>query len=274
MVTLKVLPDEGEHMTPDQIERCARIICEARKANRFVENLTDELTPHTLADGYAVQARLLQLLGEPTAGYLLGLTNEYMQKLFGVDGPYSSPILKSNIHTSPARFKKGELLTRGLECEVAFRMAKDLPPRGKDYSMDDVGNAVAMMYPAIEVVNAHFPKWLDLPMPLVAADNGTDGPLVLGKGLTDWKKIDRVNLPVVLKVDGKVATEGKGGNALGDPLKALTWLANHLNKKGAGLKAGETINTGTCAKLIPVDEGSEAHATFGDLGEVKIAFEK
>ena len=58
-------------MTPDQIERCARIICDARKANRFVENLADELTPRTLEDGYAVQARLLQMAA---LGYTGGRT--------------------------------------------------------------------------------------------------------------------------------------------------------------------------------------------------------
>jgi 2-keto-4-pentenoate hydratase len=55
-------------------------------------------------------------------------------------------------------------------------------------------------------------------------------------------------------------------------LKALTWLANELNRKGAGLKAGETVNTGTCATLIPAVPGDEAVADFGPLGEVRITF--
>ena len=260
-------------MTADEIERSARIICEARVNNHFVKDLPDALTPKTLDEGYAVQRRVLALQGIPTAGYLLGLTNEYMQKIFGVDAPYYSPILKTNIHESPVRFAKGALLTRGLECEVVFRMARDLPPRGRPYAMDEVADAVATMHPSIEIVNAHFPNWLEIPMPIVAADNGTDGPLVVGAGLKDWRRIDRVELPVVLYVNGAVATEGKGGNALGDPLKALAWLANDLNAKGSGLKAGETINTGTCAKLIPAKEGDTVRATFGALGEVNVVFE-
>jgi len=110
-------------------------------------------------------------------------------------------------------------------------------------------------------------------MPIVLADNGTDGPLVCGEGTADWRRIDRLNLPVTLRVNGKVAAEGKGANALGDPLKALTWLANALNAKGIGLKAGETINTGTCAPLIPAKPGDEAVASFGPLGDVHIVFE-
>lgn len=261
-------------MTPDAIERCATLLRDARIGKYFIDALPAGCTPKTLADGYAVQERLLALLGEPTVGYLLGLTNEYMQKIFGVDAPYYARILRSNLMVSPARFGAKDLLTRGLECEVAFRMARALPPRGRAYAMDEVADAVATMHPAIEVVNGHFENWLDIPMPIVLADNGTDGPLVCGEGIADWRGIDRIDLPVVLTVNGTVAAEGKGGNALGDPLKALTWLANDLNTKGLGLEAGETINTGTCAKLIPAEPGDVAHATFGALGEVHITFDR
>ncbi len=261
-------------MTPDAIERCAALLKDARLGNYFLEKLPADCEPQTLADGYAVQERLLQLLGTPTTGYLLGLTNEYMQKNFNVDAPYYARILKPNLHRSPKRFGAKELLTRGLECEVAFRMTRDLPPRGKPYTMDEVADAVASMHPSIEVVNGHFENWLDLPMPIVLADNGTDGPLVCGEGTSDWRCIDRLNLPVALSVNGKIAAEGKGANALGDPLKALTWLANALNTKGIGIKAGETINTGTCAPLIPAKPGDEVVASFGPLGDVHIVFER
>lgn len=260
-------------MTPDAIERCAQLLKDARLGNYFLPEIPLDCEPKTLADGYAVQERLLQLLGTKTTGYLLGLTNEYMQKIFNVDGPYYARILAPNLHRSPKCFGPKDLLTRGLECEVAFRMAHGLPPRGKPYTEDEVADAVASMHPSIEVVNGHFENWLDLPMPIVLADNGTDGPLVCGEGTTNWRSIDRINVPVILRVNDRVVAEGKGANALGDPLKALTWLANTLNAKGLGLKEGETINTGTCAKLIPAKPGDEAVATFGPLGEVRIAFD-
>ena len=57
-------------------------------------------------------------------------------------------------------------------------------------------------------------------------------------------------------------------------MKALTWLANDLNAGGLGLKAGETINTGTCARLIPANPGDVAHATFGALGEAHTVFDR
>ena len=172
-------------MTPEAIDRAARILAAARVEKYQIDALPDACTPRTLDDGYAVQARLLELLGTEPAGWLLGLTNEYMQRIFDVDRPYYARLLMPNLHRSPARFGRDDFLTRGLECEVAFRMAKDLPPRDRPYAIEEVAEAVAAMHPAIEVVNAHFTDWLNLDVPNILADNGTDGALVCGAGRAD-----------------------------------------------------------------------------------------
>lgn len=259
-------------MNADAVDLAARCLRDARLGNYQVAALPLEATPRTLADGYAVQVRLLELLGTEPAGWLLGLTNPYMQRNFHVDRPYYARLLAPNLHHSPACFRGDAFLTRGLECEIAFRMARDLPPRDQAYNIDDVAGAVAAMLPAIEVVNAHFTDWLALDLPSILADNGTDGALVCGAEQTAWRAIDRVNLPVTLQVNGKVVAEGRGGNALGDPLAALTWLANTLSERGQGLRAGEIINTGTCTELFNAEPGDELCAAFGALGEVRIAF--
>jgi len=122
------------------------------------------------------------------------------------------------------------------------------------------------------VVNSHFRDWLKLDMPTVLADNGTDGPLVCGAERSDWRGIDRPGLVVQLRINGRKVEDGKGGNALGDPLAALAWLANALAKRGGGLKAGDVVNTGTTTALHMAKPGDDAVATFGALGEVRVAF--
>lgn len=259
-------------MDQESIERAAKILRDARVDNYLIDSLPEDATPRTVDDGYAVQRRLLELLPEEGAGWLLGLTNEYMQNIFHTDAPYYARILRPNLHSSPVSFRADAFLTRGIECEVVFRMSESLPPRGRPYDQEEVADAVVSMSPSIEVVNAHFADWLNLDLPNIIADNGTDGALVVGPAVEDWRSIDRVNLPVVVRINGEVRSEGKGANALGDPLKALTWLANALNARGTGLKAGEVINTGTCTVLQHAEAGDEAHATFGDLGEVRVTF--
>ncbi len=261
-------------MNADAIDLAARRLRDARIGNYQIDALPEEAMPRTLADGYAVQERLLELLGTAPAGWLLGLTNVYMQRIFHVDQPYYARLLAPNLHRSPARFRSDAFLTRGLECEIAFRMATDAPPRETAYTVEEVADAVAAMLPAVEVVNAHFTDWLELDLPSILADNGTDGALVCGVEVVDWRAIDRANLPVTLRVNGALVAEGRGGNALGDPLAALTWLVNTLSDLGQGLTAGEIINTGTCTALINAAPGDDVHATFGVLGEVRIAFDR
>jgi 2-keto-4-pentenoate hydratase len=61
-----------------------------------------------------------------------------------------------------------------------------------------------------------------------------------------------------------------GANVLGDPRDALTWLANHLHRFGAHLRAGEIVTTGTCATPLPLEPGMTVEAEFGPLGSVRV----
>lgn len=259
-------------MKTEAIDRAARILLDARRGNYQIPALPEDCRPATLEEAAAVRERLGILIPEEKVGYLLGLTNEYMQRNFNTDSPYWAPILASSLHTSPAELRAGDLLTMGIECEVAFRMARDLPARDAAYGGEEVAAGVATMHPAIEVVNAHFENWLEVELFSMLADNGTDGPLVLGPAVTDWQAIDRPGIPVTLTVDGAVRARGTGAKALGDPLAALTWCANALSASGTGLRAGEVVNTGTCTEVYHASAGERVVADFGPLGEVRIHF--
>jgi 2-keto-4-pentenoate hydratase len=73
-------------------------------------------------------------------------------------------------------------------------------------------------------------------------------------------------------VNDKLAAEGVGSNALGDPRIALTWLANELTEFGEGLMAGDIVTTGTCITPPPISPGDRFRADFGALGVVEAFF--
>ncbi len=52
----------------------------------------------------------------------------------------------------------------------------------------------------------------------------------------------------------------------------MTWLANHLSKRGIGLKAGDIVTTGTCITPLPIAPGDRVIAEFAGLGQVTVAF--
>jgi 2-keto-4-pentenoate hydratase len=89
---------------------------------------------------------------------------------------------------------------------------------------------------------------------------------------SDWRALDLVEQRPVIKLRGKAFT-GHGKNVLGDPLIALTWLANELRQLGVTLRAGEVVTTGTCHPPLPIQSGDLFEADFGSIGKVSVKFE-
>ena len=99
---------------------------------------------------------------------------------------------------------------------------------------------------------------------------GTDGVLVYGEAVTDWRQLDLAGLVVELRVAGRVVRTGTGANALGNPLTALVWLANHRSRAGDGLRAGHIHNTGSVTSMFFPKSGDHAVADFGPLGSAEL----
>jgi len=52
----------------------------------------------------------------------------------------------------------------------------------------------------------------------------------------------------------------------------LAWLANELSRTGIGLKAGQTISTGTLTGMLRPKAGETYLADFGPLGSVSATY--
>ena len=259
-------------MSPEQIDRAARLFDAARRGRYFVDDIPAELGLDNLEDAARVAERVVALSGERVVGFLVGATSPEMQRNLDTDEPYYAHILESNLCLSPADLVPRSLLTIGLESEIAFTLGADLPARATPYSVDEVAGAIRSMHPSVEVVNGHVRDWLEKPTAWVMADNGTDGPLVLGAPIESWRDIDRPAIPVTLTVNGELVREGLGANALGDPLNVMVWLANRRSREGKGIEAGQVVNTGTTAGIFFAEPGGEALADFGPLGQVSLMF--
>ena len=253
------------------VEKAAATLLLARRENRQLRALPSGCSPQTVDEGYEVQSKLLQLTGDPGCGWLLGLTNPYMQRLFGVDGPYYARLLSTGHAKSPQTLHADDFCTLGIECEVTFCMGADLPPIGRLRNRGEVSHAVATVHPSVEIVDAHFEDWLNAPLANIIADNGTDGLLVVGPGLA-WPGPSLDSCAVTLIANGAEIAAGNAREVMGSPVNALTWLSNKLNSIGLGLQAGELINTGTCTELRFVEAGDRVSAVFSGLGEASVAF--
>jgi 2-keto-4-pentenoate hydratase len=238
---------------------------------RRLVGLPAELRPATRREAYAVQALLEAHSREPLFGWKIAATSAAGQAHINVDGPLAGRLLREKVFSSGADVPLGANHMRVAEPEFAFRMAHELPPRARSYSLAEVEDAVATLHPAIELPDSRYEDFTAVGAPQLIADNACAHLFVLGDPApAAWRDIDLAAHRVGGVVQGKLEREGRGANVLAGPLDALTWLANELSGLGLTLKAGEVVTTGTCMIPLPIDRGDEVSADFGVLGRVSV----
>ena len=242
--------------------------------------LPESCRPTTRAEGYAVQAEVARLSGQPSAGWKIAATSLAGQKHINVDGPLAGRLLANRVFAAgTAATNSIDLepnLLRVVEAEFAFRMARALPVRDAAagaFAVDEVMSAVANLHLAIEIPDCRFTDFLHVGAPSLIADLACASWWIVGDAVTaDWRSIDLSAHRVTAYKNGAVAAEGVGSNVLGDPRIALTWLANELCAYGDGLQAGDYVTTGTCVVPVACAPGDSFLMDFGVLGTISVAF--
>jgi 2-keto-4-pentenoate hydratase len=161
---------------------------------------------------------------------------------------------------------------RVLECEIAFLLGQDLPPRETPYTRDEVVAAIASCHPIIEELESGLidPKAANNFSAL--ADLQMHGGFIYGPPYADWKSLDFKQESVTLSIDGVVQVERTGSNTSGDLMRLLPYLANEGAARTGGLEAGQWITTGSWTGNTPALPGSHAEACFAHAGRVSLRF--
>ncbi len=246
----------------DKIDRIARLFVEARRPGGALVVPEPEEALATVADAYAVQARVVRDLG-PVGAWKVGAASPTAE-------PVRAPILAATIHASPAALPARGFNVIGIEAEIAYRLGADLPPRDRPYAPEEVAAAIEGMLPTIELVDTRLADHAAAPPLWKLADNQINGGLVTGALATDWRRFDPRSQPVRLEVDGHRVAEGRGGNTAGDPFRLLVWLADSCGAHCGGLRRGQIVTTGSLTGLRFVSPGAKVRAMLEGLGEVAV----
>jgi 2-keto-4-pentenoate hydratase len=257
-----------------QIEQAANILVKARRCVTTIECIPEEIRPRTLQDAYAVQDRFITNLGEPTCGWFGACTNAVIQNLLGLQEPYYAYLLENHIYKSPAVIDTSRYPPMVFECEFGFVVNKDFTSIGYPYDRQEIEDAIVRVCPVIEIVAGHLENWPTQDVFSIIADNGTDGALVIGEGVEEWRDIDLINTPVNLFINEKLERKGSGANVLGDPLGAFVWLVNAITRDGKTITAGHVHNTGTATDIYWAKPGDVAIAEYGNVGSIHLQLEE
>jgi 2-keto-4-pentenoate hydratase len=226
----------------------------------------------SLDTAYTLQEQVFQQIGDISDSWKIGSTSAEAQAALGTTEPGAARIPKRFCFTSPSDVPIFTAHDVKLEAEFAFRLRANLPPRENDYQRSEVAEAVAGVAPALEIVGSRLSGGLTgAGRYAVTADGGANIALVTSQFVTDWQRFDLPSHRLFVALNGTVRAEGEGRRALGDPLNVLIWLANRERERN-GLKAGETVTTGTCSGLLEIKTGDTVVADFGTLGTVQANF--
>jgi 2-keto-4-pentenoate hydratase len=256
----------------DRSAEAAAAIWSAWTAGRRIERLPDACRPRSLAEGHAAQAALGALAGE-AIGWKIAATSASGQRHIGVAHPLAGRLFARFAEADGARLDAGPMHMRVAEPELAFRFARDLPARERAYARAEVLEAVGALHLAIEVPDSRFQDFAAAGAPQLLADDACAGFFVAGPSVPGWRDLDLPALACAIARDDGERHEGAGANVLGDPVAALGWLVEDCRARGVGLRAGEIVTTGTCARPMPIAPGRSVTATFGAQGSVRVRFE-
>lgn len=212
-------------MLADAAAELAALLARARRDGRQLrEPLPPALVPPDAGAAYAVNAEVAGLLGWEPLGWKIAGTAEAVRARLGLSEPIYGRTFRRFALPSPARLRHAELLDPLVECEFFATLGRDLPPRGRAWTMAEIVAAVGGVRAGIEVAECRFPMAALPPLPAILADGAASGRYVFG---------DRIEAPlgelagveVVLEVDGVPRRRGTGAEVMGDPLAPLLWLA-------------------------------------------------
>ncbi|HEX3256956.1 MAG TPA: fumarylacetoacetate hydrolase family protein [Pseudonocardia sp.] len=248
----------------------ARALYDARRTRVPIPPFTDDDPTLGMADGYAIQRELIQLLladGDRIVGHKVGLTSKPMQKMVGVDSPDYGPVLASTIYRDGDTIPASRFIAPKIEAEIVFVIGERL--EGPGVTVTQAHAAIAGAVAAMEIVDSRIADWR-IKLADTVADLASNGAMATSSRIVPITDIDTRLVGMTLTRNGELIDTGAGAAALGDPVAVVAWLANVLGGDGVALEPGHLIMTGALHAAVPMTPGDVFRAEFDRLGPITV----
>ena len=168
-------------------EKVARYVVAEHERRADYRNLPMEIAPTNIAQAYAAQLALVRLLGTrkgKVAGLKIATTTKIMQQLMGIDHPCGGTIFEKTVHASPAKLRLSDYQHVVIECELAVRLARDLPAASAPYlvangiSVEGLNEAKRVFSGTAREAAAGFPANVNVAAALSLAGIGPDRTMI------------------------------------------------------------------------------------------------
>lgn len=249
-------------------EKVARHVLAEHDRRADYRNLPADIGPKSIADAYAAQLALVRLL-VPRKGKVAGLkiatTTKVMQRLMGIDHPCGGAIFERTVHASPATLRLADYQHVVIECELAVRLARDLPAASAPYTAQSVKPAIGAAMAAFELVEDRNADYKQTSALSIIADNCWNAGIVIGAPVAyDGRPLDGV--AGRLTINDREIHDGKTDG----PLDTLAWVANLAAGQDRPLAAGMVVITGSVIPTLPIKPGDRFVFALDGVGRTEL----
>lgn len=255
--------EDLDYLTP---LRDALVDARRRRATVAVAGLP---VPRSDDDAYAVQ----RAVADATALFPARPTAWKVGAASRTTTPNAAPLPPRALFSTPARFAQGTFNRILIEGEVAFRLRTPLEGDALDGDRTALDAAIDELVVTIEVVDPRYEDF-EAATPLQRlADHGLHGALVIGTGIRWRGSLDWASQLALLRCDGNVVRETRGGHPLGDLTFMMPWLARHAAARNYALAAGDVITLGTWTGVYEASPGHAIDVEFPGIGRASARFD-
>lgn len=251
----------------DNIATVTHTLLEARAQHRQHDSAGCGLQLNGAGEAYAVQWAMGQTLG----WWQDGVPRYWKAGAPSATGPVTcAPLPDAGVWASPADARAWPMHARGIEAEVALRLAAPVTAQqARDLDVDTARQLVDAMCVAIELVDFRWRQGMQAPEGLKLADLQSHGALVLGEWVPctprDWSQ-----QACRAQVGQQPLVRMQGTHSLGDPTRVLLQWLRHATQQAATLPAGTVVTTGTWVGLLLGQPGDRVEVWFDGIGQASV----
>jgi 2-keto-4-pentenoate hydratase len=260
------------HAQAPAVVKAADRLAEAARNRTPCEPVREFIGADDFDLAYAVQmvgADRRAAAGAKIVGRKIGLTSEAVQKQLGVDRPDFGVLFDDMRYDNGASIPINRLLQPKIEAEIAFVIGRTIDTKG--LATHDLLTYIKSAVAALEIVDSRIKDW-DISFADTVADNASSGLFVLGREHVGPDTFVPATAEMSMFCNGAEVSSGRGADCLGDPLNALSWLADLAIERGEPLQHGQIVLSGALGPMVPARRNDKFTAQIAGLGSVTTTF--
>lgn len=203
-------------------------------------------------------------------GFKIGGTNPEIMKLLKAKEPFYSYLYQEQTFNNKKCLKLTPN-TFGIELELAYKVSKNIF-NNKIRKKKQIKQFILGISPALELVGMRQKIKKINYVGQAIVDFGLNISLVKSR-IHKPKNISKLLFKTkIINLKNKKVYFGHTKNVMGNPINALFWLIQELQKKDISLNKDFWVSTGSTTSIVPVKKGDNFLGEIFKIGRVEISF--